>query len=176
MISRHRQDKVKFRSMLTDVFTDLDIDASDAISLEELEQALDREAVVDLFDAMGVGAHDAWTLFKLLDADEDGTVDRTEFLEGCLELKGVAKGFRLAHQGYQLEWLMEQVPKLATQCQTGFSDLSRQMDKLSTRWKNEGNGQRQLPSTRSSPRVTPVSSALTNAPVPSPYSVDDEAV
>merc|ERR1719440_374682 len=92
-------------------------DGSKVVNLDEVEHALQKPGMQNLLRAMGVEASDAWTLFKLLDADGGGTVDQQEFLEGCLNLKGPAKSIHIAQQRYESKWLIDAVLKLSAFCE-----------------------------------------------------------
>merc|ERR1712150_20806 len=49
---------------------------------------------------------DVESLFDLLDNDQSGTIDVSEFLQGCFKLKGEASGLSMALVGLKCSWLM----------------------------------------------------------------------
>eukprot|EP00812_Abedinium_dasypus_P010580 NODE_4190_length_701_cov_282.809598.p1 GENE.NODE_4190_length_701_cov_282.809598~~NODE_4190_length_701_cov_282.809598.p1 ORF type:complete len:147 (+),score=43.46 NODE_4190_length_701_cov_282.809598:98-538(+) len=44
------------------------------------------------FEALGLDAADAWTLFKLIDTEQNHQISIEEFIQGCMRLRGGAKG------------------------------------------------------------------------------------
>merc|ERR1711920_1194376 len=83
-----------------ELFSVLDEDGSGFISMDELESVLgkrDNRAYLQSFD---IDARDAWTLVKLLDTDNSGSVDLEEFITGCMALKGDAKAVHVALMAY----------------------------------------------------------------------------
>lgn len=65
--------------------------ASGNITFMEFEQLFDREQIRTFFQALDVEAKDAWTLFKLMDVSGNGDLDASEFVDGCMRLKGPAR-------------------------------------------------------------------------------------
>jgi len=45
---------------------------------------------------LGIKSYDAWTLFKLMDADKSSFVDWEEFVKGCMQLSGAASAVDVA--------------------------------------------------------------------------------
>merc|ERR1712129_78461 len=62
----------------------------------ELDAHLKKPAVGAYFSRLGVDVNESEKLFMLLDEDGSGCIDKTEFLIGCLRLKGHAKTLDLA--------------------------------------------------------------------------------
>merc|ERR1712045_745486 len=61
--------------------------------------------------SLGIEAVDAWTLLKLLDVNESGTVELEEFILGCMQLRGGAKAVhvaRLAYDQRQMNTVLEE--------------------------------------------------------------------
>eukprot|EP00930_Biecheleria_cincta_P036026 TRINITY_DN24735_c0_g1_i1.p1 TRINITY_DN24735_c0_g1~~TRINITY_DN24735_c0_g1_i1.p1 ORF type:complete len:632 (-),score=105.98 TRINITY_DN24735_c0_g1_i1:97-1935(-) len=91
------QNKDFFLTGLQKLFLSIDDDGSGAITITEFEAHFDDLEVRNLFEALGLDAADAWSLFVALDADNDRTLTAEEFLEGCLYLRGAASAIDLAH-------------------------------------------------------------------------------
>eukprot|EP00929_Paragymnodinium_shiwhaense_P077436 TRINITY_DN39879_c0_g3_i1.p1 TRINITY_DN39879_c0_g3~~TRINITY_DN39879_c0_g3_i1.p1 ORF type:complete len:670 (-),score=121.30 TRINITY_DN39879_c0_g3_i1:768-2714(-) len=79
------------------------------ITAEIFAEQLNGDGVQEYFALLDLDGSDAWMLFQLLDEDGSGTIDVEEFVEGCLRLKGSARGIDLAklskdfkHIGQQL--------------------------------------------------------------------------
>merc|ERR1712048_1003827 len=73
------------------LFNDMDQDGAGTIGLEQIQSLLEDPRVQGYFTALGLDPNDTERLFKLIDDDGSGDVDVTEFLEGCLRLKGQAR-------------------------------------------------------------------------------------
>jgi hypothetical protein len=121
IITQELNEKNRFLDRFEDVFGEMDVNGNQVVNLDEFEHALRKPKMQNLLHAMGVEANDAWTLFKLLDADGGGTVDQQEFLEGCLSLKGPAKSIHIAQQRYESKWLIDAVLKLSMYCEDSFN-------------------------------------------------------
>ena len=76
---------------LTKLFQKMDDEGSGSLTLTHFEKHFQDEEVKVLFEALELGATDAWTLFLSLDHNEDYQILPEEFLEGCLQLRGPAK-------------------------------------------------------------------------------------
>ena len=76
---------------LTKLFQKMDDEGNGSLTLTHFEKHFQDEEVKVLFEALELGATDAWTLFLSLDHNEDYQILPEEFLEGCLQLRGTAK-------------------------------------------------------------------------------------
>merc|ERR1719323_2120435 len=85
---------------LTQLFRDIDVDGSGHITVDELEETLQEKKSQAYLRSLGIDAVDAWTLVKLLDVDETGSVDLKEFISGCMCLKGEARAVHIATLAY----------------------------------------------------------------------------
>jgi len=75
---------------LTRIFGEMDVAKQDTITSEMLERAMQNKEVRAQFGLLGLEITDAVAFFKVLDVDETGEVDASEFVMGCLRLKGHA--------------------------------------------------------------------------------------
>merc|ERR1712216_234828 len=94
--------KDAFIQSIKALFSDIDKDHSGQISLPELEEHLDDAKFVAYFTSLGIDINDSWTLFKLLDTTEKGSLDVETFVSGCLHLKGPAKAIHIASLEYEV--------------------------------------------------------------------------
>ncbi|CAK9092622.1 unnamed protein product [Durusdinium trenchii] len=81
--------------MFMSVFESLQKDrgevASGNVTYLEFEELFNEPHIKSFFQSLDVETHDAWTLFKLMDTSGNGDLDATEFVEGCMRLKGPAR-------------------------------------------------------------------------------------
>mmetsp|Transcript_30190 Transcript_30190/g.65988 ORF Transcript_30190/g.65988 Transcript_30190/m.65988 type:complete len:614 (-) Transcript_30190:83-1924(-) len=92
-LMERRQD---YAEKLRKLFRSVDEDGSGAITVEELEKLLTDRSLQANFEALGLDTQDAWTLFKLFDKDRTNSIEVEEFVEGCIRLRGSAKGIDIA--------------------------------------------------------------------------------
>lgn len=83
-------------SHLRRLFQEIDQNDSGHFTLNELEDYLSNEKVRAYFSSLQINVSEAWTFFKLLDADGTGSVDIDEFVDGVLRLTGTAKSLDIA--------------------------------------------------------------------------------
>lgn len=91
-----RKLKMLFESLIEDI--------EDGITLRSFEETMNDEHVVAYFHALDIKIFDAWTLFKLLDEDNDNIIDLDMFIEGCLHLKGPASAINLQDLACEVHW------------------------------------------------------------------------
>merc|ERR1712228_935944 len=74
--------------------------------------------------SLGLHVADAWGMFRLLDADSSSTVERQEFVSGCIRLK--ANATRL-----EMELLMSELVKMGKECNKNMRDIKKRLDLIS---------------------------------------------
>lgn len=109
VIQLRLQEKQHYVDKLKTLFNELDSSHDGLVSLPEFEAHLQQEKVQAFFAGLEIENADAWTIFKLLDTDGGGAVDYTEFVEGCIRLKGNAKSIEMAQLMYHHKWIMDKV-------------------------------------------------------------------
>merc|ERR1712003_170298 len=72
--------KNEYVSNLRELFLKVDIEESGVITISDFEAHLKNEAVQAYFASLDLDTFDAWTLFKLIDADESNIIDIEEFV------------------------------------------------------------------------------------------------
>merc|ERR1712176_516186 len=82
---------------LKKLFASIDEDNSGTINITEFEKLVSDEMTRAYFKALELDTSDAWTLFKLIDADGGGNIDIDGFIKGCEQLRGGAKMIDLAN-------------------------------------------------------------------------------
>jgi len=95
------------------IFEELDADRSGQISLDELKKFIESPTIATYFSALDLNITEVRTLFSLIDVDRSGTIDRDEFIWGCLRLKGDAKSLDLALLQYDVKGIQQMVEQMA---------------------------------------------------------------
>merc|ERR1712012_1013664 len=78
------------------IFQELDTNDSSEMEIEELTDRIQDPTIAAYFSRIGVDVDQVQKLFKLLDQDQSGSIDKEEFMFGCLRLQGQAKSFDIA--------------------------------------------------------------------------------
>lgn len=105
LIQMQLQNKEQYCQRVQALFKKIDDDRSGEITIHELEENLYDVNVKALFDTMDLEISDVWTLFSLLDVDRSGIIDIEEFVDGCVRLRGPAKGIDMAKLSYDSKWI-----------------------------------------------------------------------
>merc|ERR1712176_1173031 len=92
----------------------MDDDGSGTVTLEEVTEYFEDPRVQSYFQALGVDPNDTERLFKLIDDDDSGDVSVDEFLEGCLRLKGQARGIDVHHVIAELKKLESKTAEISS--------------------------------------------------------------
>lgn len=76
---------------------------NEEVSIDQFKAAMSIPKFAAFLQSMGISTdlEDVGVLFKLLDADASGLVELDEFIKGCLNLHGTAKGLQLARMSYE---------------------------------------------------------------------------
>lgn len=84
--------KNQFVEEMTELFSDIRSKTGDAsITWDEFRNHLNNQQVQAYLSLHQLDATDAFMLFSLIDRDKSNQVDLTEFIQGCLHLKGEAR-------------------------------------------------------------------------------------
>eukprot|EP00812_Abedinium_dasypus_P009918 NODE_3573_length_768_cov_8.959327.p2 GENE.NODE_3573_length_768_cov_8.959327~~NODE_3573_length_768_cov_8.959327.p2 ORF type:complete len:176 (+),score=55.15 NODE_3573_length_768_cov_8.959327:3-530(+) len=87
------------------------------ISAEDFAERNMDECIQAYFAGLELDTPDSDSLFKLMDNDNDGWISQDEFVEGCLQLKGVAHSLDVAllnHAASHLQQESREVQRLLT--------------------------------------------------------------
>ncbi|CAJ1368128.1 unnamed protein product [Effrenium voratum] len=99
-------------SALREMFKEMDKDGSGVVSVEELKGALGSEKVSSFLESMDIATTDVWTLFMIIDQDQNGLIDIDEFVNGCMQLHGPAKSIQLARMSHENKVTRQSIKKL----------------------------------------------------------------
>jgi hypothetical protein len=88
---------------MKEVFKQIDQDNSGTINANELEYFLTDPDLNEYVSALGISVEDSRMLFRLMDPEQVGRIDASEFCEGCLRLQGEAKSIDVHTMIYQVK-------------------------------------------------------------------------
>merc|ERR1712039_1071974 len=89
------------------IFEELDVDDDASIAFEELLTHMQDPEIGAYFSKLGIDVDQVRKIFSLLDSDKSGTIDKNEFVFGCLRLKGQAKSLDIAVLKQDIKWLRQ---------------------------------------------------------------------
>eukprot|EP00928_Gymnodinium_smaydae_P014969 TRINITY_DN15494_c0_g1_i1.p1 TRINITY_DN15494_c0_g1~~TRINITY_DN15494_c0_g1_i1.p1 ORF type:complete len:729 (+),score=142.38 TRINITY_DN15494_c0_g1_i1:55-2241(+) len=132
LIALRLKAKSTFVTRLRDLFEELDSSHDGNITLQEFQVHVESERMQAILQTLEIDVADAWTLFKLLDADGGGNVDVDEFVEGCIRLKGEAKSIQMAQLMYHHKWIMDKLVDLDEKMSSVYSWMADEEEKSVT--------------------------------------------
>ena len=97
---------------LKDIFEEIDLDCSSEINLQELKNALKSQKLRTFMNSIGINTEDVWTLFMTVDTDGSGEISLDEFVHGCMQLQGPAKGLQVARMSYENTVMRGEIKKI----------------------------------------------------------------
>jgi len=97
---------------LREIFAEIDTDCSNMITLAELKDALRGHKLKNFMESMNISTQDVWTLFMVVDADASGEISLDEFVFGCQQLQGPAKGLQVARMSYENTVMRQELRKI----------------------------------------------------------------
>lgn len=102
-------------SSLRHIFSDITIDMDEQVTIENLQEAMTKNnnQLSSFLQSMGISTDDLWTLFLLIDEDDNGVVDIDEFVSGCMQLRGPAQSLQVAKMGYENKLTREAIKQIA---------------------------------------------------------------
>lgn len=97
---------------LREIFNEINNGNTCVVSLKQLKEALQSKKLASFMHSMDISTQDIWTLFMVIDANGDGQVTLDEFVFGCMQLQGPAKGLQMARMSYENTMMREEIKKL----------------------------------------------------------------
>ncbi|CAE7230238.1 Cacna1c [Symbiodinium pilosum] len=94
------------------MFTEMDSDGSNMVSVDELKAALNTMKLASFLESMEISTKDVWTLFRIIDNDQSGLIDLEEFVQGCMQLHGPAKSIHIAKMSHENKITRQAIKKL----------------------------------------------------------------
>lgn len=99
----------RIRTVFGELFQMMDHDESGMITIKEFEHGFKVESTRAWFEALGIKAEDAWTIFRSLDRDGDHRIGISEFVEGCINIRGPAREVDLMRQSQRTHQQLQAV-------------------------------------------------------------------
>jgi len=116
--------KKTYKTNLRTMFNNAGTDGSGMITLSELETCLADERRHARLLSSGIDANDAWSLFRLIDVDRSGAVERDALIEGCGSLRGNAMGIDVGTLRTELRSLSVQSARFMENCEEQLETLT----------------------------------------------------
>lgn len=101
-VRAEKRKRAEQTNKLNELFTLADTDCSGSVSREEFHAMLLNQDVLALLRTLEIHIWDAEDLFDILDLDDSGQMDITEFFEGFSRVKGSAHGKHLLKLHYDI--------------------------------------------------------------------------
>merc|ERR1712084_14789 len=89
----------------------------------ELESVMNHSHVAAYFSALDLDVKQVRKLFDLIDLDKSGSIDRSEFIFGCLRLKGSAKSLDVAILDNEIKYIRQALVSLSGNINARFQLL-----------------------------------------------------
>lgn len=83
-------ERLELLEQATEVLSSVDKDGSGTVTWEEFEANLGDPRVLEFLEAMQIEPSEAQDVFSMVDNDDSGFVNITEFMDGCMKLKSGA--------------------------------------------------------------------------------------
>merc|ERR1719330_1797277 len=98
------------------MFQEIDVDGDNRLTMDELQAYLTDDRVKAHFRVLGIDAHEACAIFRLLDLSDKGSLDLDEFVMGAFRIKGGGRNMDISTLLYENKRMV--------------SDLSNRLDQL----------------------------------------------
>jgi hypothetical protein len=128
LLNAHERDLL----ILHELFDEIDSDNSGNITFQKLESPFDELHIKAYFTMLDLDIVDAWSLFKLLDADGTGIITLDMFTDGCLRLKGDARRIDISNMMYTSKWTMDTLSQFATKTEHDMAQITVLLRELSS--------------------------------------------
>ncbi|CAK9003714.1 L type [Durusdinium trenchii] len=115
---RQVQSKAKQVDTLRGIFQELDRGKTNELSIEDIHQGIEEGELSNFLESIGISTGDVWTLFMLLDSDQQGCIDLEEFVNGCMQLHGPAKSMQMAKMSFENKITRQSIKQLSKEVRT----------------------------------------------------------
>jgi len=108
------QSRQDFAARLQQLFKFLDTDFSGKLSQAEFAYYFANEHIKAYLSALGLEFHDVDSFFTLLDSEGLGEVSMNSFVQGCVNLRGAARGIEVAKMAQETHSELMRLRKLVS--------------------------------------------------------------
>eukprot|EP00933_Yihiella_yeosuensis_P045926 TRINITY_DN4135_c1_g1_i2.p1 TRINITY_DN4135_c1_g1~~TRINITY_DN4135_c1_g1_i2.p1 ORF type:complete len:148 (-),score=22.02 TRINITY_DN4135_c1_g1_i2:449-838(-) len=115
-----------YQEQIRQVFEEIDHDQSDSITLFEFQKGLQDARLQGFLESVQIQSTDAVGLFHVLDSDGSGLLDISEFVDGCVRLKGTARAIHTAKLSHENKLLRA----MLTDLDGSISCMRKDLEKL----------------------------------------------
>ncbi|CAE7360817.1 Scn11a [Symbiodinium natans] len=110
---------------LREIFHEIDLDGSNVITVVELKEAMKGQKMSSFMQSLDISTNDVFTLFMVIDADGSGEITLDEFVYGCMQLQGPAKGLQIARMSYENTIIRKELKHLRMDVKKVFQRLEQ---------------------------------------------------
>ncbi|CAE7529644.1 CACNA1S [Symbiodinium natans] len=103
------------------------------------KDALQTENMANFMQSLDISTQDVWTLFTVIDADGSGEISLDEFVFGCMQVQGPAKGVQMARLQHEttivrnkIKSLRRDVERLKTEMSLAASKDTSSLERAET--------------------------------------------
>eukprot|EP00439_Symbiodinium_sp_Y106_P023795 s3983_g2.t3 len=131
-------DKLKALFYEIDVEEDAGKKHAGSLTVTMFEEKMRNPDVHNFFESLGLDVWDAWSFFKLLDADGGGAVDTDEFFQGCLRFRGPARSMDVGKLIQDQKWMIHNQGKFQEYVQDELAQVKEKLWLLCDSFSAEG--------------------------------------
>eukprot|EP00927_Polykrikos_kofoidii_P027599 TRINITY_DN24219_c1_g1_i2.p1 TRINITY_DN24219_c1_g1~~TRINITY_DN24219_c1_g1_i2.p1 ORF type:complete len:636 (-),score=65.22 TRINITY_DN24219_c1_g1_i2:466-2373(-) len=130
-------DNDRYIKQLSQICNRLDPGNIGFITLDKLEVLLEDPELMSYFKMVELDPIDAWSLFRVLDTTEKGTISIEDFARGCLRLKGGARRIDMSNMMYTNKWIMNKIARFSQDTEDTLGDIMDSLTALSSQQKTQ---------------------------------------
>jgi len=123
VVMEHLLKEQNFVKGMKDVFHQMDSDGSGAITLQEFMSEIDNPKIIRYLEALELSIQDAELFFRMLAEVAGGEVDVDTFVDGCIRVKGLAKGVDLQTLAFETKQMDRRQTRFQAYCRLQFEEL-----------------------------------------------------
>lgn len=124
------ENKEAHHEKIKTLFSKFSTAEQEGITFAMFEEKISTPAVQEYFATLGLDVWDAWSFFKLLDADAGGCVEINEFLMGCLRFRGQATAVDVGKILQDQEWMIKNQDRFFAILDTEIRDLKMELSAM----------------------------------------------
>ncbi|CAK9076733.1 unnamed protein product [Durusdinium trenchii] len=122
---KQAQNRVMHVASLRQAFHEIETATGHLLNAQDLAAAMEEDKLSAFMESLGISTDDVWTLFLLIDKDDDGLVDIEQFVAGCMQLRGPAKSLQVAKMSYENRITREQIKRIVDDMDELKADVAK---------------------------------------------------